>query len=168
MLIKEICDPTDEQCRIAINNNINAIYYIKKPSNEIFLHALKKDGLLLKIISNPTNEMIFAALRQNSHALELVKDQTKEMIFMAAKKSPFSVSFIKNPTLDLYYELIEMNLKTYKFMNKKLFTLEFINKSAMIHVKKDGMLLEYVSTVMKSNKNICGNFNTIEFQYCES
>jgi len=141
-LIKEICDPTDEQCRIAINNNINAIYYIKNPSNEILLHALKKDGLLLKIISKPTNEMIFAALRQNSHALEFVKDQTKEMIFMAAKKSPFSVSFIKNPTLDLYYELIEMNLKTYKFINNKLFTPEFINKSAMIHVKKDGMLLE--------------------------
>lgn len=141
-LIKQISDPTEEQCQIAINNNINAIYYIKKLSNKIYLYALKKDGLILKIISKPTTEMIFTALRQNSHALQFVKDQTKEMILMAAKKSPFSVSFIKNPTLDLYYELIEMNLKTYKFMNNKLFTSEFINKSAMIHVKKDGMLLE--------------------------
>ena len=143
MLIKQICDPTEEQCRIAINNNVNAIYHIKKPSNEMYLQALKKDGLVLKIISKPTTEMIFAALRQNSLALELVKDQTKEMIFMAVKKSPFAVSMIKNPTHDLYYELMEMNLKTYKFMDKKLITSDFINKSAIIHVKKDGMLLEY-------------------------
>jgi hypothetical protein len=142
MLIKQICDPTEEQCRIAINNNVNAIYHIKKPSNEMYLQALQKDGLVLKIISKSTSEMIFAALRQNSLALELVKDQTKEMIFMAVKKSPFAVSMIKNPNHDLYYELMEMNLKTYKFMDKKLLTPDFINKSAMIHVKKDGMLLE--------------------------
>lgn len=145
ILISQIYDPTDEQCQIAINNNVNAIYYIKNPSNEIYLHALKKDGMILKIISKPTNEMIFTALRQNSAALQFVIDQTKEMIFMAVKKSPFAVSMIKNPTHDLYYELMEMNLKTYKFMDKKLFTPEFINKASMIHVKKDGMLLEHFS-----------------------
>lgn len=165
MLIKQICNPTEEQCTIAINNNVNAIYYIKKPSNKMYLQALKKDGLVLKIISNPTNEMIFTALRQNSHALQFVKDQIKEMILMAVKKSPFSVSFIKNPTLDLYYEIVQMNLKTYKFMNNKLFTPEFINKCAIIHVKKDGMLLEHFPEQTFELCSIAINQNPYAIQY---
>jgi hypothetical protein len=131
----------------------------------MYLHALKKDGLILKIISKPTNEMIFTALRQNSLALEYVKDQTKEMIFMSLKKSPFSVSFIKNPTHDLYYEIIEMNLKTYKFMDKKLLTREFINKCAIIHVKKDGMLLEHFPEQTFELCSIAINQNPYAIQY---
>jgi len=165
MLIKQIYDPTEEQCTIAINNNVNAIYHIKKLSNKIYLQALKKDGLVLEIISTPTNEMIFTALRQNSSALQYVKEQTKEMIFMAVNKSPFSVSFIKNPTHDLYYEIIEMNLKAYKFMDKKFFTSEFINKCAIFHVKKDGMLLEHFHEQTFELCSIAINQNPYAIQY---
>ena len=142
LLIKNVLNHTLEKCLIAVKQNGKAIIYIKKPNDQIALEAVKQNGLVLEYIKNQNEKICLDAIYQNSMALQFVKYQKEDMIINACKKNPFTVTMIKNPTEELYGKIFINNVQTFKYMNIKMMTENFINTLWEKSIEKNGLLLE--------------------------
>jgi hypothetical protein len=63
-----------------------AIQYIKNPSEEIKLTAVKQNGLIIKYIKNPSEEIKSTAVEQNGLAIQHIKNPSKEVKLAAARR----------------------------------------------------------------------------------
>lgn len=76
-----------EMCIEAVRNNKEAILYIrwdelnltKEQKNNIYLEAVRNDGLSLEYIEEQTEEICIEAIRQANQAILFVKNMTKNI-----------------------------------------------------------------------------------------
>lgn len=165
LLLKEIINQTEEQCLVAVKSNANALIYAKYKTEPILLAAVKQKGSILKYIKNPNNKLCIAALNQDPNALEYIKYQTEEMILIAVKKSAFATVLIKNPSLDIYKKIININLDSHQYMDKKYIDNEIMTDIWIKLVSSNGLLLEKCNkkTVMLCEYAINQNPHAIKF-----
>ena len=107
--IKYIKNPTKQVCLEAVKRNGYAIQHIKNPTEEMCLEAVKRCGNTIKYIDNPTEEMQLEAVKQNGLSIKFIENPTKEMCMEAIRQDGSSINFIKNPTKDMYLEAIKQN-----------------------------------------------------------
>ena len=167
MLLKNVLNKTEELCLIAVKQNGDAIIYIKNPTEDIFLAAVKQKGVVLKYIKpdNQTDKICMAALHQNALALKYIKYQTKEMIKTAIMKNPVAVTMINKPSKDLYYELVNLNIYTFKYLDIKYIDHEFVNSVWEKYVKKDGLELQFCTIQTEKICEIAIDQNPNAVQY---
>jgi len=142
MLLKHILVQTEPLCLIAVKQNSNAMMYVKKQTEAICLASVKQNGLNIKYIKNQSDKICEAALNQNPSALQYIKYQTLKLIKIACKKNPILVSMIKKPSKEIYFELINDNLETFKYMDPKLIDNNFIISAWEKYVTRDGLSLK--------------------------
>ena len=75
---KNIYDRYDGRC---------AIEYIKNPSEEVKLAAVKQNGCAIKYIENPSEKVQLAAVNQDRTAFHYIKNPTPKVIALANAKS---------------------------------------------------------------------------------
>lgn len=62
-------------------------------NNNIYLEAVKRDGLILKYIINQTETTCLAAVKENGRALKYVTDQTKIICLEAIKEDAWNLQW---------------------------------------------------------------------------
>ena len=62
------------------------IQYIKNPSEEVKMAAVKQDGWAIQYIKNPSEAMQMTAVQQNSWAIQYIKNPSEE-VKMAAERN---------------------------------------------------------------------------------
>ena len=107
--IKYIKNPTKQVCLEAVKRNGYAIQHIKNPTEEMCLEAVKRCGNTIKYIDNTTEEMQLEAVKQNGLSIKFIENPTKEMCMEAIRQDELSINFIKNPTKDMYLEAVKQN-----------------------------------------------------------
>jgi len=166
MLIRQIFEPTDEQCFIAIKQNGLVINYIKQ-TPELCLIAVKQNGMALQFIKDQNEQICKAAVYQNSHALKFVTNQTDEIIQIATDKNPFSTTYIKKPSIDIYTKIAKKNIKAFKFMNKSYLTDTFTHSIWEHHLAINGKMIKFCPTQTFGLCEIAINQNPHAIQYVD-
>ena len=127
------------------NNDLKKIYdnplyirYIKNPSVELILEAVKKNGLAIRYIENPTNEMKETAIKNNPLAVEYIEELSEENAILAVRLLWNSLKYIKNPSEKVKFEAI----------NAKGWAIQFIaDPSEEVQIKavsKDYDAIKYI------------------------
>ena len=166
MLIRQIFEPTDEQCLIAIKQNGYAIKYIKQ-NPQICLSAVKQNGMALEFIKDQTDQLCKAAVYQNSHALKFVINQTDEIIQIATDKNPFSTTYIKKPSIAIYTKIAKKNIKAFKFMDKSFLTDAFTHSIWEHHLAINGIQIKFCHTQTFGLCEIAINQNPNAIQFVD-
>ena len=136
--IKYIKNPTKQVCLEAVKRNGYAIQHIKNPTEEMCLEAVKRCGNTIKYIDNPTEEMQLEAVKQNGLSIKFIKNPTKEMCMEAIRQDELSINFIKNPTKDMYLEAVKQN-------GLVIFYIENPTEEMCLEaVKQNGLVIFYI------------------------
>ena len=167
MLLKHVLNKTPELCLTAVKHNGDAIIYVKNLTEEIMLAAVKQKGIVLKYIkfNNQTDKICMAALHQNPLALKYIKHQTNEMIKTAIMKNPVAVTMINKPSKELYYELVNLNINTFKYLDIKYIDNDFVNIVWEKYVKNDGLELKHCTLQTEKICEIAIDQNPHAIQY---
>jgi hypothetical protein len=84
-----------------INNEI-ALYqtfeFIKNPSEEVKLAAVKQNGYAVQFIKNPSEEVQLAAVMEHGCAIEYINEPSEQVQLAAVKKFVVAIKYIKNPS----------------------------------------------------------------------
>jgi hypothetical protein len=91
--IRYIKEPSVEVQKLAVEEDAYAIKYIKKPSDEVQKLAVKQDGCTLRYVDNKTDEICKLAVQQNGLALQYIVDQTDEICELAIQQNPEAVIY---------------------------------------------------------------------------
>lgn len=105
--IEYIKNPTKNVCLEAVKNNALAIKYIKNPTEKIYLEAIKNNGYVIKYINAPTEEMYLEAVKKNGSAIEYIKAPTEKICLEAIKNNGLAIKYIDNPTEKMCLEAIK-------------------------------------------------------------
>lgn len=139
--IEFVKEQTEEICveaiRSAIFQGVDIFYCIKNKTEQIYLTAVKLDGLLLENITEQTEEICLSAIKQNHWAIEYVKNQTDEICMAAVKKNGIMLRFVKNQNLDILSEALNENLMSIIYIDVDVYKY---NKNDIIKVYNDYIL----------------------------
>jgi hypothetical protein len=166
MLIKQIIEPTFEECMVAIKQNGLAIKYIKQ-SPELCITAVKQNGMALQYIKSQTEQICKSAVYQNSHALKFVINQSEEIILIATKKNPFSVTYIQKPSTEIYSKISKFNIKSSAFMLSSFLTESFYHSMWEYHLYNNGMLIKHCPIQSFGLCEIAVNQNPFAIQFID-
>jgi len=112
---------TMELCKIAIEQNSNAIQYInesiftKKQIIELQLMGIVKNPMVIKYVMKPTKEQIETALLQNGIAIKYIQNPSYDHCKLAIKQNKSACESIK----DNYYKYI-LNDNLYEKSSKEI------------------------------------------------
>jgi len=130
-------------------------------NRDLFMIALKHDGLLLENIQNQDLEMCEIAVEQNPLALEFAEIQTPNMCYDAIKKHPKIIKHIEDQTIDLCYLALELDPFTIKNIRELTSDMcEFAMKSnikVLKHIPVEFQTLEMCT------KAVAGDYRLLEY-----
>jgi hypothetical protein len=93
-------DPDNEEhCLNAVKQNGYNIRYIKNPSEEVQLEAVKDHAIYF--IKNPSEEVQLEAIKENGSNIYFIKNPSEEIQLAAVKQSPDSIQYINNPSIEV-------------------------------------------------------------------
>lgn len=69
------------------------------PTEEMCIVAVKQNGLALRFVENQNDKICLTAVRQTGLALQFVKEQTEEICITAANQNRKAIGYIKDPVL---------------------------------------------------------------------
>ena len=72
--IKYVKEPSEELRRLAVQENGLAIHYIKEPSEEVRRLAVQQNGRVIQYIKEPSEEECRLAVQQNGNAMQYIKE----------------------------------------------------------------------------------------------
>ena len=103
----------------AIRIKPTCFFFIKDPTDEMCLEALKADGTNLAHIKSPTYEMIQFAIENTPSALQYVKNQTEQLCLEAIRGDPDTLKYVKNQTDKLCKIAIRYKPSSIEFVREK-------------------------------------------------
>jgi len=88
-----------EFCLKFVKRNPAAIQFIKEPSYELRMIAVKNGRNVLKYIDEQTEELCrIAIIKSDGFSFKDVKDKTLALCLLAVKKDPWNIQFVENQT----------------------------------------------------------------------
>lgn len=151
--LKYIKEQTLELCKLAVQNNLDAIQYVRQEfKNELILYAeeekkktieedmarVTRDGMQLQYVKYQTPEICMEAVKHDGRALEYVKDQTPELCMAAVKQNGLALQFVTNQTPEICIAAIKEDWRALEYVKDQ--TPEICLEA----VKWNGYALEYV------------------------
>ena len=139
-----------EEC-IYTKNYEHPIKFIKNPTKQVCLEAVKQDGCAIQYIKNPTKEMCLEAINDYGQSIQFIKNPTEEMYLEAVKQEGGSIQYIskKNQSFDIVQAFFNYNWSEsvcnredyYRYLNEKFITKE----QSMIMIKDNPENINLVS-----------------------
>jgi len=100
-------NPSEEMKLAAVKKDRYAIEYIKNPSEEVQMVAVKEDGYAIKYIKNPTLEVQIAAVKQTGYAIAYIKNPSEEVQMVAVKNNGSAIRKLNNPSWEVQMAAVE-------------------------------------------------------------
>jgi hypothetical protein len=85
------------------------IQYIKDPSYELQMTAVKQEGQVIRFIKDPSYELQLAAVNQNGNAIQYIKDPSEEVQLAAVNQNGRALQYIKYPSYELQLAAVNQN-----------------------------------------------------------
>ncbi len=139
----EYIKQTNELCHIALDLNIEAIKYIKNPTEDMYIKALRTNGFYIKHITQ-TLELCWIAIKSRIKAFQFIKDEfkTKELCLYVVEKDGLMLQYISEQSLELCWKAIYQNIEAIEYVAKEYQTEEM----CMYVTKKDYHLISKIKT----------------------
>jgi len=84
-----------EICKLIIQQNGQALAFVKHQTDKICKLAVQQNGCALRYVNNQTNEICKLALQQNGCALRYVNNQTDEICKLAVQQDECALYALK-------------------------------------------------------------------------
>jgi hypothetical protein len=158
----------EEICKLAVQQNGNALAYVKNQTDEICKLAVKQDAYAFRYVKEQTDEICKLAVQQKPYALEYVKNQTKEICKLAVQQNGSALYYVKNQTEEICKLAVKLNCYTLEYVRvqteelcqlavqQNYITLQYVKKELQteeickIAIKQNGYALRYIKdTVMR-------------------
>ena len=137
-IIIDKCVDVSEKIKLAAVKSCGySIIYIKDPSEELQLEAVKNRGLVLETLSCMTNseKIILEAINQNGLAYKYIKDRdnSEEIKLAAVKENGEAIQFITNPSQEIKLEAVRQTYKAIKYIKEPntILQIEAFKQNAM-------------------------------------
>jgi len=102
-------DMNDEFWLKIFEHDVNAFEYIKRPTHNTRIEAVKRDGMILRFIDviDQTKVICETAVQQRGCALQFVPKelQTDDVCLLAVKQNAHAIEYIENPSKQLLDKL---------------------------------------------------------------
>jgi len=167
MWIHFLREQPKNECFKAIDEEPFAIGVIRRPTEEMYLRAVKKNGLVLsRILKNKQSEKIcLAAVKQNSFAISFVVEQTERICIEAVKR------YGRFPSIDKwnYAYVNSSGYYHHLYELKEKLIIEFIKKQTdnicLAAVKNDWRALQFVENQTSAICKAAIKRNPLALQY---
>ena len=99
----------------------NLMVDIKKQQFELIHMLLNVDGTTIQYIKEPTEEMMLQAVKQNGMAIQYIlpMKQTEEIKWAAIKNNPFCFEFVYEPTMPMWLKALQAEMPEDEELAKK-------------------------------------------------
>ena len=99
----------------------NFMVDIKKQQFELIHMLLNIDGTTIQYIKEPTEEMLLQAVKQNGMAIQhiLPAKQTEEIKMAAIENNPFCFEFVYEPTMPMWLKALQVEMPEDEELAKK-------------------------------------------------
>ena len=105
---------------------------------DVWMAAVKYDGMTLEAIQDQTPELCMAAVLQDGYAVSLVKDQTPELCMAAVQQYGDALQYVDDQTSEICMAAVLQNEDSLQYVKKQ--TPEI----CMAAVEQGGCALQYV------------------------
>jgi len=156
--------PEDIQL-MAVKNNPIAIEYIKNPSEEIKLAAVKRNGYewVIKYINNPSEAVQLVAVVGSASIIKLIENPSEAVQIASVEKYGWSVRYIDNPTEKVQLVAVKEDWRAIKFIENPSDEVQLVavnqNLKAIEGIKNPS---EAVQNIMKKIGYVKGIEKIIE------
>lgn len=102
--LNSVARPTPEMVWVGLEQSPKAILYSLYPTDEMMMHSVTRDGLMLSHLDRDTdqsNDICLAAVTQNGYALQFVSDEfaSEEVCLAAVDQNSEAIKLVKNPEI---------------------------------------------------------------------
>jgi len=97
-------EASEEKQLEAVKQNgftIFTIQYIKNPSVNVQLEAVRNHGYAIQFIKNPSERVQIEAVRNHGSAIKYIKNPSERVQLEAVKQDGCAIKYIKNPSVDI-------------------------------------------------------------------
>jgi hypothetical protein len=150
LLIKRLTEAqqTPDVCLAAIKHTLKAIQFVKTPTHDLVMFALKQDPMILCLIQNEfkSRDLCLFAVQQNGDAIKYVptKERDFEMWHAAVKQNGISIRFKKLPAGENFVYLCDLaimaNPMALQFIPKKQRSPTLRKKA----IEKNGNAIQFI------------------------
>ena len=145
---------------LAKSENFN---YIKNPSEELQLEAVKRNGYAIEFIDNPSEAVQLEAVKQNGVAIQYIKNPSEEVCLEALKSSFYSHQYISDESFT------DNVLKAYILNGGNVYRkLKLISKSEkmkLFAIVCDGYNIKHIDNPTDDMKKLAVNVNGKTIRY---
>jgi hypothetical protein len=139
---------TEEEQKLAVQQNGQDIKYIDKPSEEIQKLAVQQNGQAIRFIDNPSEEIQKLAVQQYGDAIQLIDNPSEEFKKLAVQNYGNAIQFIDNPSEEVKKLAVQQYGEAIQFIANPS---EEIKKLA---VKQDGYAIMYIKNPSEELKKL--------------
>jgi DNA-dependent RNA polymerase auxiliary subunit epsilon len=139
---------TEEEQKLAVQKNGEAIQYIDNPSEEVKKLAVKKNGWAIEFIDNPSEEIQKLAVQQYGDAIQYIDNPSEEFKKLAVQNYGFAIRYIKNPSEELQKLAVQKNGYAIRYIDNPS---EEVKKLA---VQQDGYAIRYIDNPSEELKKL--------------
>jgi len=169
-LMSLIRNQTEELCKLAVENNLLTLRYIREPTEAIYLHAIEHHGgKTLTYIDNQTDYICRIAIDRDVYAMQYIDIQTDELCRYAIEKNYEALKHIKNHTKELCRYAIEIDYRALKYV--KLQTDDIceyaisINADAYQYINGNGICFKLKHLKQTIDVDFNSNFDKDYYEY---
>jgi hypothetical protein len=153
---------TEEEQKLAVQQNGQDIKYIKNPSEEIQKLAVQNDGYAIRFIANPSEEIKKLAVQQYGYAIQYIKNPSEEIQKLAVQQNGSAIKYIANPS----EELKKLAVQNYGFAIRYIKNpSEELQKLA---VQKNGLAIHYIKNPSEEVKKLAVQQDGYAIRYIDN
>ena len=112
-------EQTEDICKLAIQQDNQALEVVKNQTEEICKFAIKQNGLSLEYVKNQNEEICKLAVQQNGHALQYVKNQTEKICKLAVQQNYQALKYVNEQTEEICKLAVQQNYHALKYMKEQ-------------------------------------------------
>ena len=90
-----------------VEHNGCDIQFIRNPSEQVQLAAVRQWGYAIEFIKNPTINIQLEAVKENGYAIQFIKNPSEQIQLEAVKQTGYAIQFIKNPSKQIQLEAVQ-------------------------------------------------------------
>ena len=121
--------PSLELAQLAVDQNGDALRFLKQQTPDICLRAVQNKGVALQYVLDPTPEVLIAAVMNDGMAISFIENPSEELCQLAIRNNPEAISRIEKPSYDLCIEAITAAPKVLEFIENDRVVFEAVQLS---------------------------------------
>ncbi|MCC0726709.1 DUF4116 domain-containing protein [Clostridioides sp. ZZV14-6045] len=119
----------------------------KEQIYNLYIIAVRQDGLALRYIKNQTEEICMEAVKQDGRALKYVKNQTEEICIEAVKEDGLTLIEVKEQTDKICKEALKEDKHEVRYVNDKE---KYLEEFGIRYLEAQGKVREVIA--IKKNR----------------